>query len=207
MRLIGLLEIIGVTCFILFLFQNYVWGLAMGLLIHLMRWEIFGKQFVVISFLGNALMLYLIVGVLAQTVLAMHSHDGSLGWLLFYSAVCSTFIFGLVTQSLIGKGQDGVYGEEAEHGTAWQVRLDTVKALAAIPFFILSLLIPTLAVNPLTYGLFRLVLWVVGIPVLGLLLGIAGGLLALSMCWSGVIGLLGMGFVVGDKALNSRQGN
>jgi hypothetical protein len=160
---------------------------------------------IALSSLGNAFMLYVLIGVLVKIILIANLHDQSVGWLVFYAAISALLLYGLTSAGLMNKMQPGgAYQEEFDlHGTSLLLRVDATKSLLAIPLFIIALILPMLVVNPLTEAVFRLVLWTAGILYLGPLLGIIGILFALSFSWSA---LLGIGGVIAAIAHAFRRG-
>jgi hypothetical protein len=193
-RIVGLLEILGLTALLMLLFQSTVLSFGIGIPAYFLGVRPFTKGMIALSSLGNAFMLYVLIGVLVKVILVATRHDQSFGWMVFYATISALLLYGLTSAGLMNKMQPGgAYQEEFDlHGTSLLLKVDATKSLLAIPLFIVALIIPMLVVNPLTEAVFRLVLWIAGIPFLGAILGIVGILFALSFSWSAFLGIGGV---------------
>ena len=195
MHIIELIKIVGITCLLMLAFQYTVIAFGIGVPIALLGGKPFGKGTSIPSFIGNSFALYVIVGVLMQAFLT----NTPTGYPVIYLAISSFLLYGLAAGGIVNKVLNGAYRAEVESfGTAWLLKFDALKVVLVVPFVIVAFLVPSIVLNVITKSVFQFVMWGISIPLVGILLGIVGLILALQMMYGAIVGVFAVWGVIID---------
>jgi hypothetical protein len=136
---------------------------------------------------------YLLVALTAITTLATLQDQN--GWPLIVYPIVAAFVLFMGFAS-------GSYEQQkqARIDNDWQMMqriqeeawLDPILMIGSVVLFVLSLFVPALVNNGLTFWLFDVIIWIYEIPVIGWILGIIGFFFMLSMIFYGTVVLLAL---------------
>lgn len=206
MSIIAFLLFMGIMYLIAFVASNVV-ILIVAPLAFLFKVREEGTAFITITSICNAFVIYLLASLIALLTLLAYQRDNDIGWFIAYSIMGALAVFGMATTGVAAKAEEGTYAEERqqrrEHNklyasilphepllrdTSIRARNDGIIALASVPLFILCLVVPAVATNPVTTGLFHLGRWLMTISVLRWVIGIIGLVLGWGAVKTGAFG-------------------
>ena len=195
MRIFGLLLFLGVIYIITYLVSQIVL-IGLGTILgFVFRMKAYGKAFRAFVVFANTFTLYIITSLITITILTLYEKEQSQGSFILYAVVGAIAVFGITTNSIVEKLQNGTYRQERERSlgnSSLMLRNDVIINILSVPFFVLTLFLSVIISNPITKCLFRLTAWAVGLPIIGWLLAILGLLLSLSMVKNGIIACIGL---------------
>lgn len=181
MSILEYLAIMGIINFLMMFISEGVFILT-GLIGVALRVPVYGRSFRVSTFLANALNVYLLASLTALLTLSAIQARQSVVLVLFFSIVGGIAILWATTKPIYEKMESGVYQEkQAAKERSYQAGDHALLSICSIVFFVLSLVIPAIAVNPFSTWLLRGVGTMYELPVIGWILFFGGAAMMLAM--------------------------
>ena len=208
MRILGFLLIIGVIFIATYIISQVILTGLGAILAFVFRMTVYDKTFRAFVASTNLFTLYLLTALITITILKLYEKDNSQASFVLYSVIGAIAVFGITTNSITEKMRNGFYTEEMERNVndiSSTLIADIIISVLSVPFFVLTLLVPVIATNPMTNSLFKLTGWALGVPVIGWIIAIAGLFLSLSMIKNGVVAC--MGLLMGSANLEAKKSN